>query len=38
MEPRVTQAIRFTTREEAERVAASFETNSAAKEYLVVQI
>lgn len=36
--PRDTQALRFTTQEEAQRVAAQFETNAAAKEYLVVQL
>jgi hypothetical protein len=36
--PRVTQAARFNSREEAERVASEFETNAAAKQYLVVRI
>lgn len=32
------QAQRFETAEEAERLAATFQTNSAAKEYLVVRL
>ena len=36
--PRVSQALRFATQKDAERVIAEFDKTSAVKEYLVVRI